>query len=354
MGRRGGAVGYVEVADFHVAVARRADPSLVGRSVLVGGDPQKRGKVLASSADLQGVGIVAGLPLSEAIDRAPDAVWVQTDMKRAREVSGLLRAAIRREIESLEPEGLSGFFMEAPRMRESALSLAQGLESRVSSATGLPLRVGIAPARFAARMVAEDAGSAGVRVIDAEAFDTYLLRQPIERFPGVGPKTAARLAELGASDVRGLRALGLERLEILLGNHGRSLWLLACGEDPRPLRARRHPATLSREHSLSAALSDPAQLDASVAHLAEQLEGTLLREGLCASRIAIRLTFEDTHTLTRSQTLSEAISSAGRLTASARELLDRVGSANDAVRKIALILAGLEIQGAEERQLRLF
>ena len=40
----------------------------------------------------------------------------------------------------------------------------------------------------------------GAVVIGLDAFESYLLGQPIERLPGVGPKTAARLAELAASD----------------------------------------------------------------------------------------------------------------------------------------------------------
>ena len=99
-------VGYAEVAEFHVAIARREDPSLLERPVVVGGDPDKRGKVVAASASLRERGIVDGMGVAEALDRAPEARWVRTDMGRAREVSGSLRAAVRREVEAVELEGL--------------------------------------------------------------------------------------------------------------------------------------------------------------------------------------------------------------------------------------------------------
>ena len=99
-----GAVGFAEVPDFHVAVARRAEPFLAQRGVVVGGDPQKRGKVVAASAELQSLGIAAGMLLSEALERAPAATWVQTDMEGARELSGLLRAAVRQESEAVEQD----------------------------------------------------------------------------------------------------------------------------------------------------------------------------------------------------------------------------------------------------------
>ena len=347
-------VGFAEVPEFHVEVARRGDASIADGPVLIGGDPSKRGKVVAASADLRELGIVDGMSLAEALDRAPQARWVRTDIRRAREVSGELRAAVREEVEEVEVEGLAGFYMRAPRDRDAALALAVRLEARVLERTGLPLRLGIAPARFVARLAAEDAGASGACVVSEYDFESYLMRQPVERLPGVGPKTAARLAELGAIDVPGLRQLGLERLDVLLGNHGRALWLLACGEDPKPLRVKRHPDTLSREETLDDPTVDRARLIASVVRLAENLERALRRDGLTAGRIALRLIGADERTLTRSCSLEAAAGSTADLCRAAQGLLDRIDLEGRAVRRTGLVLKGLEIRGATDRQLDLF
>ena len=88
--------------------------------------------------------------------------------------------------------------------------------------------------------------------------------------------------------------------------------------------------------------------------LAESLGLALLREGLGAGRIALRLTLDDSRSVTRSQTLPEPISSAGPLAAAARTLLTRADVEVGQIRKLGLVVAGLEIRGAEERQLGLF
>ncbi len=348
------AIGFAEVSDFHVAVARRADPNLIDRSVLVGGDPEKHGKIVASSPDLRSLGIDVGMSLSEALVQAPEAVWVQTDMPRAREISGMLRALVRREVEAIELEGLGGFFWRASPDPAEFRALAERMAARTHETIGLALRIGVAPVRFAARWAAEDVGEEGLCLISDEDFDPYLLNQPLERFPGVGPKTAARLAELGATDVTSLRELGLERLDLLLGNHGRSLWMLACGDDPKPLRVKRHPSTLSREKSFASAGQDRSELTTSLGRLAESLGLALMREGLGAGRLALRVTLDDSRCLTRSQTLPESISGGGPLAAAARVLLQRADVETRNIRKLGLVVAGLEIQGAEERQLGLF
>jgi DNA polymerase-4 len=348
------AIGYGEVPDFHVAIARLERPSLRGRPVLVGGDPAKRGKVVAASHDLREFGIIEGMGLADAIARAPGIEWVPTDIQRAREVSGILRAAVRELVAAIEVEGLAGFYLSAPQDRAVALELAESIEARVLVRTGLPLRIGIAPARFAARLAAEDAGERGSQFVGEQQFEDYLLCQSLERLPGVGPKTAARLEELGAHDVPGLRELGRERLEVLLGNHGRSLWLFACGEDPKPLRVKRHPETLSREETLATATAERAPIQESLARLAESLENALRRDGLSAGRIALRLTVLDERTITRSCTLEESVSSARDLVVAAERLLDRVEPGEGPARRTALVLKGLEARGAEDRQLDLF
>lgn len=350
-------VGYSHVPEFHVQVARRADPTLGDGPLLIGGDPLKRGKVVCASDALRARGVVDGMGMAEALDRVPEAQRAPTDMALAREVSGLLRAAMREVVDAVEIDGLAGFYLRAPRESEEARLLAARLEAAVLERVGLPLHCGVAPARFAARLAAEAASSGTAVVVTAGEFQSWLNDQPIERLPGVGPKTAARLAELGAVDIPGLRELGLERLDILLGNHGRSLWLLACGEDPKPLRVTRHPASLSREETLELPAGEGLSrelFEAASGRLADALERALRRDGLRASRIALRLSGAGERTLTRSCSLGESTTEAAVLAEAGRELLGRVTLDGRRFRRLALTLKGLETAGAPDRQLDLF
>ena len=351
---RAAPVGYAEVADFHVAVARRAQPELASGPLIVGGDPAKRGRVVGLTSDLRALGVEEGMGVADALVRAPAARWVRTDMQRAREMSGHLRAAVRREIGAVETSGLSAFYFRAPGEPAEARALAERLVALVEAETELALRVGIAPARFAASLVAEDVGARGVGVLTPEAFEDFLLALPVERLPAVGPKTTTRLLELGVRNVAGLRELGLERLELLLGSAGRSLWLLASGEDPKPLRVRRHPMTLSREEKLAGGELGAAALEAVIARLSTRLETALRRDGLWAGRIALRLTSADARSLTRSRSLWPPALSAADIAAAARDLLERAEADHGSLRRIGIVLKGLETAGAEDRQLDLF
>lgn len=350
--RQPGPVGHAEVPDFHVAVARAVRAGLSEGPVIVGGDPVKRGRVVGLTSDLRRLGIAEGMGVDEALARAPSARWVRTDVAHARDVSGQLRAVVRREIGAVETVGLAGFCFRAPLGAGEARALGERLVAVVDGELGLGLRVGIAPTRFAAALVAEDVGPRGVAVLASNAFEDYLLSLGVERLPAVGPKTTSRLLELGVKDVAGLRLLGVERLELLLGSAGRALWLLANAEDPKPLRVRQHPTTLSREEKLPVA--DSAALDAAFVRLAKRLEAALRRDGLGANRIALRLATADARTLTRSRALGPPATSAGAVAAAARELFERAEVDPVSLRRIGIVLKGLEVAGAEDRQLDLF
>ncbi|MFP6655492.1 MAG: hypothetical protein VCB25_07675 [Myxococcota bacterium] len=358
------AVGFAEVPDFHVAVLRRDFPDWAGRSILIGGDPAKRGKVVARSADLRLQGIVPGMSLLDALARAPGTKCLRTDLQRVREVSGLLRAGMRQELEEVEVAGLAGFYFRAPRDVDTAKRLVERIELRIRDGLQLPMRLGVAPVRFLARMAAEDSGESGATVIGPEDFEAYLLKQSVARLPGVGPKTAARLVELGAAEIPGLHALGLPRLEILFGPQGRGLWLLACGMDPTELRVRRHPVTLSREETLGEPappspdhepeLQSMSRMDEILRRISGSLEQALRRDGLLARRIALKLTCADQITVTRSCSLRRPTAEAAELMAAAQELCVRTSVEVGLVRRACLVLKGLEISGAEDRQLDLF
>ncbi|HEY5657091.1 MAG TPA: DNA polymerase IV, partial [Myxococcota bacterium] len=78
---------FAEVPGFYAAVERAEDPSLAERPVIVGGDPRKRGRVQAATADALAVGVQVEMPMLEALQRCPGARAVRTNMRHYREVS---------------------------------------------------------------------------------------------------------------------------------------------------------------------------------------------------------------------------------------------------------------------------
>jgi DNA polymerase-4 len=345
---------YAEVPGFYAEVERSAHPELRGRAVLVGGDPRKSGTVQSATPEALAGGVVPGMRVLEALERCPRARPFRTDMRRYREVSARLRAALRRSVERLEPAGLGAAYLDAGALARPAEDLARDLAKAVGQELGLPLRVGIAATKFLARLAAEEAGTAGVRRVAPAEEAAFLAPLPVERLPGVGPATANRLAELGARRIGELARLDRGAVEAALGVHGHTIWELAQGRDPSRVRPTAHRKSLSQESSFHPEEVDSTAILARLGTLSEGLALALAREELRARKVTLKVRYADQERVSRSCTVEPALSSAAQLHERAGALLARTQAGSRPVRGIGIVLGGLAPARREDRQLDLF
>lgn len=345
---------YAEVPGFYAEVERAADPGSSRRPVVVGGSPRKGGTVQAATADARAEGVEPGMPVLEALERCPRARARRTDMRAYREAAGRLRACFRSVTERVEPAGLGAAWLETEERGEALDATARGLRERARKELGLPLRVGAAPVKFLAKIAAEESGPEGFLRVDPEGVAAFLGPLPVARLPGVGRNTEARLGELAARTAADVAALPRERLEEALGNHGLAVRALARGEGERHVRPAPRPRTLSQESTLPEPELDRALLHERLRELAQGLEAALAQERMGARRVALKLRYADGERVTRSRTLTRALSGAGELLELAEDLLGRTQAGSRAVRGLGLAVAGLVRSRRDERQLDLF
>jgi DNA polymerase-4 len=346
---------FAEVPGFYAAVARADDPSLAARPVIVGGDPRKRGRVQAATADALALGVTLEMSVLEALRQCPTARAVRTDMARYRDVSRRLFAVLRETLPQLEGFGLAGCYADVSSRTDGVELHAQRLLDAVAESLDLPLRVGIGAGKFLARVAAEEVpGERGLVRVAPGREAAFLAPLPASRIDGVGRKTAAALAEMGGHTIGDVVLLGRERLQTAFGPHGLRIHACATGTDAEPVRGARHPKSLSRESTLPAEPFDVAVFGEQLAGLAQQLEEELGRIGLEAGRVAVKVRYADQGTTTRSATLARPTAVAAELWETARRLLGRTQAGARPARGLGIQLSRLVPAGESDRQLDLF
>jgi DNA polymerase-4 len=346
---------FAEVPNFYAAVARADDPSLAARPVIVGGDPRKRGRVQSATADALALGVSLEMSVLEALRLCPGARAVRTDMTRYREVSRRLFAVLREVEPHLETFGMAACYADASAAAVDIEAHARHLIDAVARSLGLPLKVGIGAGKFLARVAAEEVpGERGSVRVPPGGEAVFLAPLPAARIDGVGRKTAAALAEMGGHTIADVVRLGRERLQTVFGPHGLRIFACATGTDADPVRAARHPKSLSRESTLPGEPLDVAVFGEQLAGLAQQLEDELGRMGLAASRVAVKVRYADQGTTTRSATLPRPTAAAADLWEAARRLLDRTQAGARPARGLGIQLSRLVPAGESDRQLDLF
>jgi DNA polymerase-4 len=174
--------------------------------------------------------------------------------------------------------------------------------------------------------------------------------------PGIGPKTVARLAELGIATLARLGATPDEQLTNWFGPRlGPHLGALARFEDERAIETVRVAKSESRETTFDHDLRGLPQLEPVLERLTGELCETLARAERRGRTIGIKVRFDDFTTVTRARSLEAAVNAPEAVGGVALDLLRRLDPRRP-VRLLGVRVAGLDeglAQGATDDQLSL-
>jgi DNA polymerase IV len=166
----------------------------------------------------------------------------------------------------------------------------------------------------------------------------------VRKLPGVGPRSAERLARVGIDTVGALADLDDGTLRTLLpGKVGRMLRDRARGIDPRRLELDVVRISVSQEETFPQDVGDRVRLHDELRRMATSLAEHLSRNGQAGRTVTTKVRYSDFSIRTRSLTLEVAVADAETIGDVACRLLDR--ALED--RPGALRLVGVGVKGLE-------
>lgn len=316
---------HVDLDAFFVEVCRHRHPELREVELLVvGGRRDQRGVVQSASYGARKYGVHAGMPIAEAVRLCPAATFFQGDFQHYREASEQIERVLGDFSPTVVMASLDEAYLDFGGTEQlypgSLLPVAERLRDAVRAAAGLDCSVGIGPNRMIAKLASDFAKPRGLMEVRAGWEEGFLAGLPVAALPGVGPRTAARWAELGLVDVVQIQRMDPAQLERLVGDDAKALKLRAHGHGGTTLSSGRLPRSVSRETTMSRDERDPARLERLLALLTARVAAQLRDEELQARTVTLKLRHDDFHTVTRRRTLDTPTSLDAELFGAAREL----------------------------------
>ncbi|RMH01348.1 MAG: DNA polymerase IV [Planctomycetota bacterium] len=338
---------HVDLDAFFVAVERVRDPSLVGRPVVVGGPPERRGVVAAASYEARAYGIRSAMPMAQAQRLCPDLVRVDGSHRlygRASRAVFALLGAYTPIVEKVSVDeaylDLSGTGLLFPR----AVDAAERMRREVRERLRLDLTVGVARNRLVSKVASAFAKPQGLFEVRPGQEARFLAPLPVQRLPGIGPVTTRRLLDFRIPRLGVLAATESWFLEEVFGEHGPAMQRRARGEDDTPVRPPWEPheaRTIGHEETFAQDTEDHGFLRAKLHELLAAAARRLRAQGLLARKISVRLRYADFVSESRDTTLPVATDHDGELLAPALELLHRMATRRTLVRLLGVRLGGL-------------
>jgi nucleotidyltransferase/DNA polymerase involved in DNA repair len=315
---------HVDMDAFYAAVEQRDDPSLRGKPVIVGADPQGgrgRGVVATASYEARKFGVGSAMPISQAWRACPHGVYVRPHMEKYSAVSRQVFAVLRCFTDVVEPVSIDEAFLDVTAVLKAtgpggaspagtAEELAARLKAAIVAETQLTASVGLATSKMVAKVASDMRKPDGLVVVPPGGEAAFLAPLPVRRLWGVGPKMEETLIRLGLHAIGDLAAAEPAFVERKLGDHGLFLRDLARGLDDRPVVADAEAAkSIGQEHTFDEDTRDLARLRRMVLDLSDQVARRLREHGVHARTVTLKYRDERFVTVTRAKTTEEATDS---------------------------------------------
>jgi DNA polymerase IV len=338
-------VAHLDADAFYVSIELGRRPELRGKPVVVSGTGP-RAVVTTASYEARRYGVGSAMPASRAGRLCPQAIFLPPDFVTYRAVSARMMAIVRDQVEQVEVVGLDEAYMDLSGLFSPRAAMRR-LLAEIKAEVGLTCSVGIGPNKLIAKVASDAEKPAGFVVLSrGEACERFASSSP-GLIPGIGPKTVARLSEMGLTTLALLGAAPEQQLVERFGpNLGRDLARRGRFEHDGIVSSERKVVSESRERTFDVDIRDHEELRVALRRMAVELCESLAKHERSGRTIGIKVRLDDWTTVTRAHSLPAATRDPELVATHALRLLETYAPPRP-VRLLGVRVAGLSGDRAE-------
>jgi len=340
---------HVDMDAYFASVELLSRPELLGKPVIVSGNPELRTVVTSCTYEAKALGVRSGMPLVQALKLAPGAAVVQGSFHRYRTYTGRIFRVLLSWTPRVDPVSIDEAFMDVTECCTDHEALAREVQRRILDETGLWASVGAAGNRLLAKMASKRAKPRGVCLLGPDD----ILPFPVDRLWSVGPETAKQLRMFGIATIADLRDMPMHQLKAILGLHGQELYYMARGIDDTPVHLfgdTEAPLSIGHEHTFHVDVLHPDDYLPILALMCQKVARRARDKGFRGRTVTLKYRLRNLKRLTRRRQLPRPTDQDQTIFMAAREMA--AGAVKSHIRLIGVSISGLE--PASEAQLDFF
>jgi len=345
------AILHVDLDAFFCSVEELMTPALKGQPFVVGGRPEGRGVVASASYAARRFGVRSAMPVAKAVRLCPGLQIVRPRHGEYSDYSDRVMQYLRDSVPVVEQISIDEAFLDASDDPRGGPGAAREMQAEIRKRFGLPSSWGVASNKLVAKIATEVGKPNGLISVPAGSEGQFLAPLPVAMLWGIGPKSAARLAELEIRTVGELARLSDALLGELFGDWGMELAARARGLDDRAVEDSYEPRSVSAEQTFAKDVSSESRLRRCLLEMSERVGGRLRQAELAGSTVRIKLRWPDFVTITRQSRLAQPTDQDQEIFGAAWLLFQDNWRRGRAVR---LLGVGVSDLGPPVRQLGLF
>ncbi len=295
---------HIDMDAFFASVEQHDRPELRGKPIAIGYDG-KRGVVATASYEARPYGVHSAQPITTAKRLCPHLIIVEGRHSRYKEVSQQLHEIFHEYTDIIEPISLDEAFLDVTYNKPGialAVDIAREIKQKIKERTGLTASAGVSYNKLLAKIGSDWRKPDGLCTIHPDRALDFVSNLPIDKFWGVGPKTAERMRQMGITTGAELRNVPLQRLQDIFGKAGKMFYDFARGIDPRPVVVERIRKSVGCEQTFLSDISHEDSVLAEIHALTTELVRRIAHDGFKGYTLTLKVKYADFAQITRSIT----------------------------------------------------
>lgn len=338
------AILHIDMDAFYASIEQRDNPELVGKPVIIGGKVG-RGVVSTASYEARKYGVRSAMPISEAVRRCPDGIYIPPNIPKYRAVSEQIMNIFHRYTPDVEAISLDEAFVDvtgSQKLFGSAEQIGRAIKQSIYEELQLTASVGLAYNKFLAKLASDLDKPDGFFIVMPEDLQEKIWPLSIRRMMGVGHKTADMLERMGVKTIGQLAVMDSGLLEHIFGKAGVQMHELANGIDARMVESVREAKSFGRETTFPTDISDQYTLETVLFTLADDVCHSLRSHHVKGRTVSIKIRYPDFKSITRAITLEQYTSSFEPVYNTVKQLMEKHYTDGTPVRLIGVTVSNLK------------
>ncbi|MBN17106.1 MAG: DNA polymerase IV [Euryarchaeota archaeon] len=337
------------------------------KPLIIGSDPKGgngRGIVSTCNYAAREFGVRSAMPISEAWRRCPgdpigEAIYLRGARRLYRRASNRVMSILSENADLFEQASIDEAYLDVTERCngnwELAETLCRELQKRILTDISLSASFGIGPTRVIAKMASEARKPGGIFLVTPGGIRDFLGPHKCRDVPGIGPKAAQSLGELGIMVLNDAYEEGQDLLSEALGaRRSTSLWSILEGESSDEISTLRSRKSIGKETTFSIDTKDIDLVFSTLSTLVDAITGRLKKDDITSRSVEVKIRYKGFETVSHTRTLAVSMDDTETFQRVAGNLLAEIYDTNRPVRLVGVRLGELEAPPNRQSKLTSF
>jgi DNA polymerase-4 len=341
---------HIDMDAFYASIEQRDNPDYRGKPIAVGGS-EKRGVVAAASYEARKFGVRSAMPSVTAKRQCPGLIFVYPDFEKYKSVSKQIMAVFRDYTDLVEPLSLDEAYLDVTENKKGLLSatlIAKEVKERIKKELNLTASAGVSVNKFLAKVASDMDKPDGLYVIPPDQTEKFIDKLEINRVPGIGRVTAAKMNKMNIHLCSDLKKFSRVKLINLFGKPGGYYFDIVHGDYDSRVKPDRIRKSVGAENTFREDLTTDEEMLGEIEHIVKSVAKRLERVNSRGKTVTLKIKYHDFESKTRSKTVEHYIGTEGEVYAVAYELFYAPERPVKPVRLLGVSVSNLNIDPARE------